>query len=65
MLDTKSGRVGISQIEAYYLENMIDAAQCVDTLQCIAGENGLDLCLFNGVDIRCKRSIVIAANNQS
>lgn len=44
---------------------MIDAAQCVDTLQCIAGENGLDLCLFNGVDIRCKRSIVIAANNQS
>ena len=62
---TKLGRVGISQIEAYNLENMIDISQCAVALQQIANEKGINLCLFNGVDIKFKRSIVIAANNQS
>lgn len=65
VFDTKFGRVGVSQIEAYDLENMIDVSQCVDALQRLADENELDLCLFNGVDIRYKRSLVIAANSQS
>ena len=65
IFDTKSGRVGISQIEAYNLEKMIDIFQCVDALQQIASENSLDFCLFNGVDIKLKRSLVVAANYQS
>ena len=65
VFSTKSGRVGISQIEAYNLENMIDISQYVVALQRIAIENKLDFCLFNGVDIKFKRSIVIAADNQS
>lgn len=65
IFDTKFGKVGISQIEAYNLGNMIDISHCVDALQKIASENGLDFCLFNGVDIKFKRSVVIAANHQS
>lgn len=65
VFDTKFGRVGISQIEAYNLEKMIDVSQCADALQRLADEHELDLCLFNGVDIRFKRSLVIAANKQS
>lgn len=65
VFNTKSGRVGISQIEAYDLENLLDVSQCVVALQRIASENALDLCFFNGVDIKFERSLVIAANNQS
>lgn len=65
VFDTKFGRVGISQIEAYNLENIIDISKCADALQCLADKNRLDLCLFNGVDIRFKRSLVIAANSKS
>ena len=65
VFDTKFGRVGISQIEDKIFEKMIDVSQCADALQRLADEHELDLCLFNGVDIRFKRSLVIAANKQS
>lgn len=65
MFDTKIGRVGISQIEAYNLGNMIDISKCVIALQQIASEKELNYCLFNGVDIKSKKSFVISANNQS
>ena len=44
VFDTKFGRVGISQIEAYNLEKMIDVSQCADALQRLADEHELDLC---------------------
>ena len=65
MFDTKSGKVGISQIEAYNLEVSIDIEKSVSALKKIAHEKGLSLCLFNGVDIKTKRSFVLAANKES
>lgn len=65
VFDTKSGKVGISQIEAYNLEVSIDIEKSVSALKKIAHEKGLSLCLFNGVDIKTKRSFVLAANKES
>ena len=65
VFDTKIGKVGISQIEAYNLEKMINVSQCVEALQRIANEKKLNYCLFNGVDIKIKKSVVVAANKQS
>lgn len=65
IFDTKSGRVGISQLEVYDLEKLIDISGCIDALQRIASENNIGLCLFNGVDIKSRRSVVVAANNQT
>ena len=65
VFDTKSGKVGIAQIEAYNLEKLIDAPKTIPTLARIAYEKGLELCFFNGVDIKTKRSAVLAANCES
>lgn len=65
VFDTKSGKVGIAQIEAYDLETLIDASKAIPALARIADEKGLDLCFFNGVDIKAKCSIVLAANHES
>ena len=65
VFDTKKGKVGISQIEAYNLESMIDISCYADTLNQIAIEKNIKFCLFNGVDIKSKRSLVIAAKQQS
>lgn len=65
VFDTKSGKVGISQIEAYSLEVLVDAPKAVSALEKIAHEQRLDLCFFNGVDIKTKRSIVLPANHES
>lgn len=63
--DTKVGMVGISQIEAYNLESIIDIPSSTSALNQISCEKGLSLCLFNGVDIKTERSLVIAANKKS
>lgn len=65
MFNTKKGRIGISQIEAYNLEELIDTLQYVAALKKIADEKGIEVCLFNGVDIKRKRSVVIAPNEPS
>jgi len=65
VFDTKLGKVGISQIEAYNLESLIDIKKSVAALKQIANEKELNLCLFNGVDIKSKCSLVLAANNAS
>lgn len=65
VFETKVGKVGISQIEAYNIEKLIEASQCTVALQKIAEEHGLELCLFNGVDIKTQKSVVIGANNKS
>ncbi|MCL2079660.1 MAG: DHH family phosphoesterase [Oscillospiraceae bacterium] len=65
VFDTKSGEVGISQIEAYNLEALIDIPQTIAALQCIAAEKQLTFCLFNGADIKSKRSIVLGVNDES
>ena len=65
VFDTKFGRVGISQIEAYNLETLIDVSATVSTLERISHEKRIGLCFFNGVDIKTKRSIVLAANHES
>lgn len=63
--DTKCGKIGISQIEAYNLERLIDIRHTVEALKQISIDTDTNLCLFNGVDIKTKRSIVLAANNDS
>ncbi len=65
IFDTKEGKVGISQIEAYNLEAMIDIPRAVEALNEIAQEKGISYCLFNGVDIKANKSIVLAANEVS
>jgi len=65
VFDTKHGNVGISQIEAYNLESLIDISKTVTALQHIAEEKQLSLCLFNGVDIKSKRSVVLGSNKES
>jgi len=65
VFETQKGKVGISQIEAYNLERLVDISECADALQRIAAEKKLDFCLFNGVDIKLKKSIVITGNKQS
>lgn len=65
VFDTKWGKVGISQIEAYDLEALIDSPRVVPALKKISSEKGLDLCLFNGVDIKTKRSVVFAPDQDS
>lgn len=65
IFETKKGRVGISQIEAYNLEKLVEVSQCVAALQRIADEKELEFCFFNGVDIKLKRSIVVAGNQKS
>ena len=65
IFETKVGRVGIAQVEAYNIESLIDVSQCICALQRIANENGLEFCIFNGVDIKIRKSFVVAANSQS
>lgn len=65
VFDTKFGKVGISQIEAYNLESQIDVSQFLSALKRIANERKLNLCMFNGVDIKSKQSLVLAANKES
>lgn len=65
VFDTKAGAVGISQIEAYNLSKMLDMSQVVNALLKIAEERNLNYCMFNGVDIKSKQSLVVAANEES
>ena len=65
VFNTKVGSVGIAQIEAYNLDNVINLHQTVEALDRIAHEKELDYCLFNGVDIKKQTSIVLAANRIS
>jgi len=65
VFDTKSGIVGISQVEAYGLEVLVDVNQAKIALQRIASEKHLQYCLFNGVDIKSGKSIVICANEDT
>lgn len=65
IFETEVGSVGISQIEAYNLDDMIDIQQAVAALEKIAKERKLEYCMFNGVDIKTQKSIVLAANSDS
>lgn len=65
VFETKAGYVGISQIEAYNLDAMIDIHQAVMALEKIAKERNLEYCMFNGVDIKTQKSIILAANSDS
>lgn len=65
LFDTNLGKVGISQIEAYNLEALLDVSLSVNVLKQVASDKNLDVCIFNGVDIKNKHSIVIAANSPS
>lgn len=65
IFDTKAGRVGISQIEAYNLVALINIEQTLSALTQIANEKHLNLCLFNGVDIKTGQSLVFPANKES
>lgn len=65
VFETKYGKVGISQIEAYDLETLINVSKTVAILEEIAHEKGIELCFFNGVDIKTKRSVVFVANDES
>ncbi|SDJ70493.1 hypothetical protein SAMN04487760_11210 [Lachnospiraceae bacterium G41] len=44
---------------------MIDMPKTVTALNKIAQEKGISYCLFNGVDIKANKSIVLAANDDS
>lgn len=65
VFETKVGPVGISQIEAYNLDSMIDMQQAVVALEKITRERNLEYCMFNGVNIKTQKSIVLAANSDS
>lgn len=62
MFDTQAGEVCISQLEAYGLEEGMEVSQIGQALERIAGEKRVKYCLFNGVDIKTRRSLVVSAN---
>ena len=64
--DTHSrGRMGIAQLELYDLLSLIDPEQAEGALARAAQARGLSCLLFNGVDIRAGKSLVVCANEES
>jgi inorganic pyrophosphatase/exopolyphosphatase len=63
--ETKRGIVGIAQMEVYDLMTKINIEEARDTLIRIAHKKGLCYCLFNGVDIKERKSIVVCANAEA
>ena len=60
-----NGILGISQIEAYDLLKIVEINSIVEALKAVIEEQQLDYCLFNGVDVHLKQSIVICGNLSS
>ncbi len=63
--ETKRADVGISQLEIYDLQAHIAIHEIPSILRQIAEEQGLKYCMFNGVDLKTKTSIVICADPQT
>ena len=65
VFETKRATVGIAQLEAYELMSQIDVEEVRRSLSQIATEKGIQYCMFNGVDIKVKKSIVVCANDDT
>ena len=59
------GLVGLAQLEGYDLLALVEPEQAAAALADLAQELSLPLLLFNGVDFRAGRSLVVCANEAS
>lgn len=59
------GQVGVAQLEIYGLLERIDPEKAEWALDRVAQVRGLPRLLFNGVDIRAGKSLVVCANEES
>jgi inorganic pyrophosphatase/exopolyphosphatase len=65
VFETKRAKIGIAQLEIYDLRAHIDLHEVVKVLNQISEEKELQYCMFNGVDLKTKGSIVVCANIDS
>ena len=63
--ETKRADIGISQLEIYDLLALTDVKVIPQILRQIAESQGLKYCMFNGVDLKTKKSVVVCADADS
>ena len=63
--ETGHGPVGIAQLELYDLLRLLSPQQTQSALAALSQKCALPCLIFNGVDIRAGKSLVVCANEES